>query len=402
MIDTVKYLLAGLCLAIAAAKAFQYKRRGVANPAATYAIACFTLLGLAALVIAPGTLRAASTVEPLPNMARWVGNSLVIAAAFCTFGILAHTVQDPAQVRRIVTRQAVIAGIVAASMGVLLVLGDTRFTTEFVTEYGNRPAITAYLALFSAYCGWGLFAFVRLVRRYSAATPERPLRVGLNIMMSGAFVGLLWAAWKTVVLVVNRISPEPVKAEALITALLSSTAAALVAIGAMVPLVIRYLRDPVVRARTARHNRQLQPLWEAAHHALPEINLDPTHGDDEFVVYRRVIEIRDANLALRVHCHPDVRAWATAAAQARGVVGDQVEVIVEASVIAAAIEAHAAGVRYHTDPSTAETPRSGTGDVNAERDWLIRVSQAFTQDPVVQEIRQRVRDEAASAQVENG
>lgn len=387
MVDYVKYAVGVLCLVIAVFKA----RRGVANTAARYAVACFALLGLAAFGIAPGTLRFIHTFEPLPNFGRWVGNSLVIVAGWCVIAILAYTVREGARARRLVVVHGMIAGLVVIALGVLLFLGDTQFEIEFVTVYGNRPPITAYLALFSAYCAAGLGAFVALVRRYSAAATDRALRVGLNIMMLGAFAGLLWAAWKTLVLVINGLSTSPVAAEAEVTALLSSTAAALIAIGGVVPLVVRPLR----RARTARNLRALEPLWSQLHDVLPEIKLDV--DDDDFGVYRRVIEIRDANLALRAYCHPDVRTWATEAASQRGITGDQVEVLVEAAVTASALEAHAAGVRYHPDPRTAEAPHEGTGDVNAERDWLIRVSRAFADDPTVKEIRARVRDEVSSS-----
>jgi hypothetical protein len=335
----------------------------------------------------------------LPNITRWLGNSLVIAAGWSVFAILAYTVQDPAQTRRVVVRHTVIASLVIVAMAVLLTAGNTRFTTEFVTVYGKKPLITAYLFLFSAYCASALAAFLMLIRRYSAASMERALRVGLNIMMLGACAGLLWAGWKTVVIIIDEISPEPVKVEALVTALLSSTAAALIAIGGVIPLAIRYVRDPFRRARTARYYRKLEPLWREMHQVLPEIKLSPAdHGGDDFSVYRRVIEIRDANIALRVHCHPDVRGWATEAAQQHGITGDQVEVLVEASVIAGAIEAYAAGVRYHTEPSTAETPLIGTGGIDAERDWLVRVSQAFARNTTVDQIRRRVRDEVSSSQ----
>jgi hypothetical protein len=278
------------------------------------------------------------------------------------------------------------------------VLGDTRFTTEFVTEYGNRPTIAAYLFLFSAYCAAGIAGFLLLIRRYSLAAPDRSLRVGLTTMMLGAVTGLLWATWKIVVLVVNWVSPQPVGVEAVVTALLSSTTAALVTIGAAIPLAVRYVRGPLRRHRSTRHARQMDPLWRELHEAVPEIKLGVADAhNDEFSVYRRVIEIRDANLALRVYCHPDVADWAIEAARARGLADDEVDVIAEAAMAAAMIEAHAAGVRYHTDAATAETPQAGTGNIDAERDWLIRVARAFAHDPTVRQIRERVRHEVGAA-----
>ncbi|MBF6064979.1 hypothetical protein IU494_30500 [Nocardia terpenica] len=388
MIDFVKYLVGVICLIVAAFKGLQLRRQESVSAAGWYTVVCFFLLGLAAFAIAPGTLRAASSFEPFPNFARWVGNSLAVAAGWCVFAILAHTVRDPAKAQRLVVRQAIIAGLVVVAMGVLLVAGHTRFTTEFVTVYGKRPSITAYLALFSAYLSWAFVAFIALIRRYSAATPDRPLRAGLRIMMLGAFAGLLWAAWKTIVLVINQVAPHPVRVEALVTALLSSSAEALIAAGGIVALAFRFVRVPLERARTARYCRQLEPLWSQMYRALPEIKLAPIEQGDEFSVYRRVIEIRDANLALRAHCHPDVRRWAVEAARQAGITGEKADVIAEAAVIAGAIDAHAAGVGYPAESAAVEMHR-GTGDIESERDWLIRVSRAFAGDPIVQQVRGR-------------
>ncbi|CAM4478618.1 MAB_1171c family putative transporter [Nocardia ninae] len=400
MVDIVKYFLGAFCLVIAASKWIQLRRRQIANAAGYYTIACFVLLGAGAVVIAPTTQRFIGAFEPVPLFTRWVGNGLVVAAGFCLFALSAHTTRDPAQAQRRTAWHAAVAVLVLASMGALLLVGNGQLEIAFVGAYGKRPPFAAYLLIFSAYVSCAFAAFIALIRRYSAATLEMPLRVGLYTMLAGAVTGLLWAAWKTVVMIVNLIRPRPVAVEPLVTAVLSSSCTALICIGAVIPVVVRFARDWLRRARIGRYHRDLAPLWRQMHAALPEIKLAPVDGgDDDFSVYRQVIEIRDASLALRPHCHPDVRRWALEAAELRGLTGDQVEIVVEASVLAGALEAHAAGVRYPLDSSTTAAPPIGSGGFDAERDWLARVSRAFARDPMVRHIRRRVREEVSSAEL---
>jgi len=57
------------------------------------------------------------------------------------------------------------------------------------------------------------------------------------------------------------------------------------------------------------------------HAAMPAIALSSVarqQGGVEFALYRHVIEIRDAQLALRGHIHPDVQEWASDAVRRVG------------------------------------------------------------------------------------
>jgi hypothetical protein len=66
---------------------------------------------------------------------------------------------------------------------------------------------------------------------------------------------------------------------------------------------------------------------------------------------------------------------------------DDIAVVVEAAVLAAALDAYRAEQVYHEDPSTAESPRPVGRDVDAEVRWLIRVTRQFRASPVVAAVR---------------
>jgi hypothetical protein len=99
--------------------------------------------------------------------------------------------------------------------------------------------------------------------------------------------------------------------------------------------------------------------------------------------------------------HPQVASWTERAAHLTGVDGKELPVLVEAAIIAAALEAQHADHRYHDDLSTAPELRPIAPGIDAEARWLIKVSAAFTRSPIVAAIRYRVREELTNTMLNN-
>jgi hypothetical protein len=393
-------------VAVIAAAAAGYKyaqgRGGAANPGSLYLCGTISCMALTLVALAPLTLTAASRVEPVPNLARLIGNGIAVIAAYCMHGMLAYAVLPPHRARRRLRLEAGLAAVVLVAMTVLLTSAGTRFTVDFVDVYGGRPLVAAYEVVFLGYSAWGLGAVVRLIRRYALHAEKRALRLGLQAFMAGAVIGLFWVVWKGTVTIVKVTTHRPAPIEGIVSTWLSAAGIALLAVGATMtawgPLAIAPLRW----IRSYRAYRRLEPLWSAVSTALPEIALAPATGPVgrspltriEFALYRRVIEIRDGHLALRVYFHPDVPSIAAQAAAEAGVRdATRVTVIVEASVIGAALLARAAGHRYHAEPSDADVPYAVEPSIESETAWLAAVAQAFARSPVVERVRQRVRAE---------
>jgi hypothetical protein len=142
---------------------------------------------------------------------------------------------------------------------------------------------------------------------------------------------------------------------------------------------------PLRWIRARQDYRALEPLWRELHAAVPVIALDPGRVPPwraSFALYRRVIEIRDGILALRIHHHPDVPDWTSGCDPATA----------EAAAIAAALEAHRAGRRF--------PPRSNQGTqvleptLDAETAWLTLVARELARSPTVARIRRRAAGES--------
>ncbi|MFF8774473.1 MAB_1171c family putative transporter [Kitasatospora sp. NPDC015120] len=162
--------------------------------------------------------------------------------------------------------------------------------------------------------------------------------------------------------------------------------------------------DPGGRARARCDHRRLGPLWSVLRSELPEIELmvperafGPAGGrrDIRFALYRRIIEIRDGELALRPHLHPRVAHWVREVARPSG--PEEFAALVEAAAIAAALEAARAGHRFPAGAGPGWVPHPVAAGLREEAAWLVKVAAAYRSSPVMAHVRRRVRAELAQA-----
>lgn len=133
-------------------------------------------------------------------------------------------------------------------------------------------------------------------------------------------------------------------------------------------------------SRQRRSYRRLEPLWRTLSEAVPQVRLadGDDAGDIGLRLYRRVIEIRDAQLLLEPFADADAVARAEEAARARGLAGEPLQAYVEATALATALP------RWDPDrPAAASTasPRKTAGDATLSREtrFLERVAAAFAE-----------------------
>jgi hypothetical protein len=140
----------------------------------------------------------------------------------------------------------------------------------------------------------------------------------------------------------------------------------------------RWLPAPAARSLL----RELQPLRAVLLDAVPEAaHAKVPRPGPRVRLHQAVVEIRDAVLALRPYLDPQLPANARKAAQSAGLAGDELAAAVEASVLAAAVQARASGT---PGPATDEIPQwqhVPGPDLHSEAAWLVRVARAFDQDP---------------------
>jgi membrane-associated phospholipid phosphatase len=358
-----------------------------ASPSPSLRALCWALgcLSLAYFLTADDTLTLAGRVTGNPGIALWAGNSLTLAAACAALIMLAHLARRPgAPAPRTALRIAVVLAAVTA-MAALTFSGPPARTASFGAGDAASPAVLAclliYLTCLGAALGSSLALAVRLVPRAAA----RHVRTALRLIGSGSATGLIYVAARAAL----AASPwlglrSPAAGPALATAMSCAAGLQLTAggtAGAWGPPLSSWVR----RQQQARSYRRLQPLWQALADAVPGIALAPEPGTDNsgigYRLYRRVIEIRDGELALRAYRDPAAVARAGRQAHRSGISGRQLAAIIEAAAIASAVTAKATGRR--PGDSTSMILAEPGSDLAAEIELLTRVSRAYASSPII-------------------
>lgn len=138
---------------------------------------------------------------------------------------------------------------------------------------------------------------------------------------------------------------------------------------------------------------RLYPLWAVLRRAIPEIELPPDRAmrrSIRYRLYRRVIEIRDAQLALRRYAEPERVAKAAAAARSSGLAEDAVTAVAEAAAVVTSVRSRFRGCPARAEALPAGHPGAApcadvSTDVSAEAARLITVTRTIRRSRIVRE-----------------
>jgi hypothetical protein len=290
------------------------------------------------------------------------------------------------------------AVISVASMVTLFWLGDVsdgEHVVDFDVHYADTPYIREFLLVYVVLFVVGMIGLAFMCWRYAKAVHRPWLRRGLRVVAVGAVFGLGYALPKGASLAWDMFGTSPLHFISVnVAPMFASIAAWLFAAGFTMPAWGVGLDNARERLTQYRAYRQLHPLWKALTHAFPEVVLFPDlHPDNPrralreddlpFMVRRMVFEIRDAQLALRPYTCPAVAESARELCEEQQVPAEEAEALVEATQIKAALRAMEAGGDSHHPAAAPHDPADG--DMTAERDWLIRVADAFLRSDLIED-----------------
>jgi hypothetical protein len=145
-------------------------------------------------------------------------------------------------------------------------------------------------------------------------------------------------------------------------------------------LAVQVSNHAVTRNRAQRLLRQIEPLRAALVSAVPAAArpLGETLGPAAIrKLYEAVLEVKEASLALRCYRDPEVESTTAHAGREHGLAGRDLAAVVEAAVLAHAIQWSKAGQAPCTEPcDPVRSPVSDAG-LASEAAWLVQVSRAF-------------------------
>ncbi|MFB9924380.1 MAB_1171c family putative transporter [Amycolatopsis halotolerans] len=305
------------------------------------------------------------------NTAGLLGDELKLASlAFLV--LFARSLSPGEPTRRQVRCALLVTGEMLAVNAVLFAAADAREVdgNTVVNGSGVLPLLIYYV-IYTLAATSALSLFIVLIRRYAKRMAPGSLRRGLQLIIAGASVGLLWTAWAVEdmysLLATGRVSA----AEDIPSVLLGAVAVTLAAAGATLSAWGPRLGAPVRWLRAYLRYRRLGPLWTMMRKAVPGIVLN-TGGGVHLALYRRIIEIRDGHLALREHFDPAVAERAAYIARRTGIAPDRIPAAIEAASIVAALTAHREGRRFRA--AADYRPPGLAPTIAAETAWLTAVS----------------------------
>lgn len=208
------------------------------------------------------------------------------------------------------TRIAVLVAAVAASAGLFLAARLPVESANFTDRYGHLPLIAAYWSITVAYFGVVLIELAQVAVTRSGRARRMTLRLGLRMVGAGVALGVVYSAIKIVELVVDEDSPAGAVRQVAdrLDPMVLASGVAVVGVGLLLPAAETTWRHAWRSGRERLALLRLRPLWLDLTEAMPEVVLgerpslwaDLCGGNVSFRLYRRVIEIRDVVLEVRL------------------------------------------------------------------------------------------------------
>jgi hypothetical protein len=349
----------------------------------------FAFKGAAFFLAVPAVANAVDHRLGVPNLAALgihVVGGIVFSAGILVVLLFWH--YPAQQAKRLAFWVLVTGGLVSAAMISLWAAdGIQARATHYLLQNGSRPLTGIYLVLYTSAVLVGLGLIARICWQQAKSTSLVCLRRGLQCTAAGALIYMVSPADRLLsARIAAPLGLNPLDWEILVPAC-TGTGILLIVAGLTMPSWGPQVAALRAWAADYRSYRELYPLWSTLCESVPEIALHPTTSPVkklEYRLYRRVVEIRDAQLALRPHGDSAVAAMAARRGEKIGLRGDDLQAVVEAAQLKAALRSRNGGTTTAANSTSADrsTVRGGDG-IADEIAWLRRVARAYFHSPVV-------------------
>ncbi|WP_147287992.1 MAB_1171c family putative transporter [Nocardia pseudobrasiliensis] len=329
----------------------------------------------------------------VPNLTGLISQCGGLSIAVAQQAVVLAWASPWAEAKRKIYLRAALLLVALGSMVTLFAMSVPHMSDSphsFVPDAAKIPTYSVYLIVFQCSFLIGTIESMRLCWRYSLQVGPGWLGRGLRTAALGSGLGLPYSAARIAAVFAERLGADAQRWEP-IARLGASVGTLLVLIGWTVPTWGPPLSELAARIDRYRRFRRLGPLWRALYDAVPEMALTPPRRTGllggpgrrlDFRLYRRIVEIRDARMALLPFFSIEVADTVRRHAEARGLSGRRLDAAVEAANLAAAIAARKRWNQAATMPQIAAAEfdhfnRFGE-NLYDELDWLVLVGAEFT------------------------
>ncbi|MEU8540822.1 MAB_1171c family putative transporter [Streptomyces sp. NPDC048717] len=311
----MKDLLHPLCIVIAGSGfllLLRDLRAGRRDPALIALAATFFFSALSyAISLSPVWVRIDGWFG-VTNVAVPLAQSCVVLVLGLQASVLAFwTKTAPAAVRRVrwLLAGALAVIVLMATLFALLTPVSQR-PKDFSLYYAHDPVFQTYLLLYMCTYSAAEIYLARVCWKHARETTEPWIGRGLRTIAVGAVITLGYSGIRLSAILGAELgfSVKPLEPFAWICGDIGAT---ITQVGYFTPLVASKIAAAWTARTERRQYRTLEPLWRAVSAAEPSIVLvDSGSEDSSFHLYRRAVEIRDAQIELRPYLAPEIRSAA--------------------------------------------------------------------------------------------
>ncbi|MFJ9855651.1 MAB_1171c family putative transporter [Streptomyces sp. NPDC101150] len=372
-----------ICAALAGLALF-YKLRVLSSDRSITQVALvsnFFFLFITYTVSTPAVWAAISHAIGIVNFSGILTQSCVILLTACQQIVLLHLSHEAAVAWRKATPRLIGLALVLITMVTLFTAASSHGENPEDFAINRAQYYPAYLAIYLLAYAANQVDVGILGWRYAKIAPHPWMRRGLYFIAATLPFALMYTACRTADIIAAQFNIsghawEPVAQVAITLATISKT------LGWILPDWGRHLSTLWQWINDYRTFRALAPLHREVTSQIPEpvLHLEP-NTELRTRLYRRIVEIRDAQWALRSWTPAAVADAAKQHARAAGLTETDLAAAVEAAQLKAALHARAT----QRQPSVCTpTPRvAEPQDLAAELAFQRKLARAFTTSPIV-------------------
>lgn len=384
-IEILSLLVAGGAAAAAVAR-YRRNRPRTLTPGQRCLLVLLSGLCAALVFDAPTVQSAIACYTDLPYLARLLANVSAMAAVFSASAMVVSATAGcyGTTGARQVGWCAGTGVVVVCCMVPLLLCTKAELDPDLTTVIARHDEIAACQAAYWAYMAGCIFRFYGLMRRYLPRPDIRLLmRKGMVLVTLATFMGVVWLIYTAFIVIAARMGGQLPPDSMGTSRLAGAFSASLVVVGLTAPLWTPHARRLAGWWRTWTMLYRLRPLWRMLIDLVPEASALVPEVDWklDLVLYRRVIQIRDAQLRLMPYVAPDIDDLMMRAEDESRYDVYRSRFRLPAARLASAIVNYRAGRRPVDRAAIEFNPMFN--DICDEAEWLVSMYDAMTSDPIV-------------------
>ncbi|MFI1012576.1 MAB_1171c family putative transporter [Streptomyces sp. NPDC020965] len=250
----------------------------------------------------------------VPNIAVPLAQSCVMLVFGLQASVLAFWTKPPAAAARrarwLLTGAITVILLMATLFSMLTPVSPRP--TDFTLYFAHDPIFQAYLLLYMGAYSVAQIYLARVCWKYAGEISDPWISRGLRLIAVGAVITLGYSGIRLSAILGAELGFS-VRALEPYAWICGDIGATMTQVGYFIPVVASRFLGARSRRRERRHYQKLEGLWQAVSDAEPSIVLvEPTNNSTDlaFDLYRRTVEIRDAQIELRPFLDPAVRTLA--------------------------------------------------------------------------------------------